>query len=199
MQPTGANFLNDDRGGNRVKNIVSALLCGVCALFLFAACGETQPMETSYTVTNTGKEFVIDTAGQTITNSGDVYRYEISGNDITVIYPDGSSYWRSYSDNGWYGGWSEDYSEGRYVSGDTLLDVLSQRRNTDGASSSSANKGVAILLILLGVFNAIWPRVSWYLSYGWRFKDAEPSDMAMGVGRFSGVAIAVIGLIMLFV
>ena len=42
---------------------------------------------------------------------------------------------------------------------------------------------VAELLILLleavGVFNLAAPRAAWYAEWGWRIKDAEPSDRAL--------------------
>ena len=35
-----------------------------------------------------------------------------------------------------------------------------------------------LLFIVIGLINAISPATGWYLSYGWRYKDAEPSDAA---------------------
>ncbi|HIR50701.1 MAG TPA: hypothetical protein IAA53_05370 [Candidatus Avoscillospira avicola] len=65
---------------------------------------------------------------------------------------------------------------------------------------SASGKYVApgLLLILLGVVNAAFPRAMWYLSYGWRFKNAEPSDAALLVGRAGGAVVAVAGVICLF-
>ncbi len=42
-------------------------------------------------------------------------------------------------------------------------------------------------------------RTVWYLSYGWRYKDAQPSDAALVIGRISGIAALVIGIVMLIV
>ena len=48
------------------------------------------------------------------------------------------------------------------------------------------------LLIIIGLFNMIWPRSAWELTRGWEFKDAEPSDEALYVIRVGG------GLLLLF-
>ena len=56
---------------------------------------------------------------------------------------------------------------------------------------------IAIILII-GLFNCIWPRAAWELTRGWEFKDAEPSELALGLGRAGGVLVAIIGLFLLF-
>lgn len=94
------------------------------------------------------------------------------------------------------GGWSDDYSEDRYIPGDTLVELLSDGAQPEKSSGNSPFIGV--LLLAIGGFNAISPQTSWYLSYGWRFKNAEPSDAALLLGRCGGVLAAVIGLFLLF-
>ena len=49
----------------------------------------------------------------------------------------------------------------------------------------------------MGIFNAAAPRAAWYLSYGWRYKDAEPSDAALVVARLGGAAAITAGVILL--
>ena len=56
---------------------------------------------------------------------------------------------------------------------------------------------MALLLCGVGIFNLAAPKVSWYLSYGWRFKDAEPSNAAITLSRIGGAIAVVIGVIML--
>ena len=58
---------------------------------------------------------------------------------------------------------------------------------------------LALLLCGVGIFNLAAPKASWYLSYGWRFKDAEPSDAYMAIARIGGAIALVIGIIMLIV
>ena len=50
-----------------------------------------------------------------------------------------------------------------------------------------------LLLWAIGLFNVLAPRAAWYLSYGWRFKDAEPSDAALMMARIGGVIAIIIG------
>ncbi|QHT59204.1 hypothetical protein GXP70_03955 [Paenibacillus lycopersici] len=53
------------------------------------------------------------------------------------------------------------------------------------------------LLMLLGLFNAVFPYPSWYLSVGWRIKDAEPTEAALFTNRAVGVIAAIIGLVIM--
>lgn len=57
---------------------------------------------------------------------------------------------------------------------------------------------VGILLILLGIANAAAPRVMWRINYGWRYKDAEPSNTALLVSRVGGVIAIAAGIVFLF-
>ena len=45
----------------------------------------------------------------------------------------------------------------------------------------------------------IRPRAAWALSYGWRFKDAEPSEAALVVNRVCGGALVLLGLVVLVI
>jgi len=56
----------------------------------------------------------------------------------------------------------------------------------------------AKLLIVIGLWNVISPQSAWYFNYGWRFKDAEPSDEALSVGRFGGAVALFIGIVIQF-
>ncbi|QNL45926.1 hypothetical protein H8790_13240 [Oscillibacter hominis] len=167
----------------------------VLLLSLLCACGSPAP-STNYEVSQDGWEFVVDTEQQTITHGDDVFRYTVGGRTVEITYPDGSTYFRTYDSAGWHGGWSDDYSEDRYIPGDTLVELLSDGAQPEKSSGNSPFIGV--LLLAIGGFNAISPQTSWYLSYGWRFKNAEPSDAALLLGRCGGVLAAVIGLFLLF-
>lgn len=58
---------------------------------------------------------------------------------------------------------------------------------------------VGLFAIVIGLINAISPETGWYLSHGWKYKDAEPSDAALTTGRISGIAAIIIGIICFFV
>lgn len=92
------------------------------------------------------------------------------------------------------GGWSEDYVEGTYVSGNILVDIVQEE------APRKANPGKiigAIILIDLGFMDIIFPRISWYLGYGWRYENAEPSNVALIFARIGGFVALVIGIVLL--
>lgn len=176
----------------------SLFLLSLLLLFSLCACG--QKKADVYEVEHGGKVYTVDTVNCTVTVDGYVCAYEIesgsSSTHFTVTYPDGSTYWWSRSGNGGMGGWSDDYDENRYVPGDVLRDVL----NLDASAEweQTGNPLLGILLIALGLFPAAAPRAAWTLSYGWRFKDAEPSELALGVNRVCGVATILLGIFCFF-
>lgn len=53
------------------------------------------------------------------------------------------------------------------------------------------------LLMLFGLFSTLFPYPAWYLSIGWRIKDAEPSEAALFMNRAVGVVAAIVGLIIM--
>ncbi len=154
--------------------------------------------ETMYTVSKNGSEFQVDSIQKTIADGSNTYRYMLSGDAssfrVTITYPDGSSYWYSQSDGIGQGGWSDDYIEGKYVSADTLIDIVQD----DAPQRVSSGKITgAIILIALGIFDIAFPKVSWYLGYGWRYKNAEPSDAALTFAQVGGVVVIIVGFILL--
>ena len=105
------------------KLLLIFILC--TSLLLLPACGKKEPV---YTVElMNGKEYVVDTVNQTIQEGGFTYSYEISlsGDSITIEYPNGSTYWWQQNGAMGHGGWSNDYDPAKYPSdGGTLIDVL---------------------------------------------------------------------------
>jgi len=57
---------------------------------------------------------------------------------------------------------------------------------------------LGVLLIVFGVVLIIKPEVGWFLEIGWRFRDAEPSELALWANRAGGVFSVIIGLVMIF-
>ena len=56
-----------------------------------------------------------------------------------------------------------------------------------------------LLLLAVGIFNTASPHTAWYLEYGWRYKDAEPSDMALTFSRLGGILAIIAAVILIFV
>jgi len=56
---------------------------------------------------------------------------------------------------------------------------------------------VGFILIIIGVISAVSPQSAWYMSIGWKFRDAEPSDAALAMHRITGVIGVIIGIILI--
>ncbi len=164
--------------------LLIALLCGCSG-------------ERNYTVETNGITYVVDTAEETIFDGKNTYHFEFSGGAssyaIKIIYPDGSTY--RCSESGIIS-WSDDYDDDRYASGFTLCNVLSERAPKEAEPGKILG---AIVLVAVGVFNIASPYVAWYLEYGWRYENAEPSDAALLFHRVVGVIAIVIALVLLLV
>lgn len=172
------------------------LLAALC-LLLLAACEGDIGDPNVYDVEYQGKTYTVDQINRTIAVDGYVCQFRVSGNgnDIRfeVTYPNGAT----YSGMGWAGSHSDEYDASRYVSGDTLWEVLEQGK--PGAQRNSGHWFIGLLLVGFGVLEAVYPQLSWYLSHGWRYKNAEPSELAMGLGRVTGVIMIIAGIICFFV
>ena len=184
-----------------MKKLFAAILCVLLGLSLFA-CASSQP--SAYRVQRNGKEYVVDRVSKKISDGTHTYRYSLDGDSggysIEITYPDGSTYWWRTQSSGsivtGHGGWSNDYDENRYVSGETLCDILEA-----AVPKKAESKNILLILGLLavGIFNTASPHTAWYLEYGWRYKDAEPSDLALSTTRFGGIAAIAVAVIMMFV
>ena len=58
-----------------------------------------------------------------------------------------------------------------------------------------------ILLLLVfaitGLISVIKPKAMWYLSNGWRYKNAKPSDAALLVNRIAGILLLILAVAVL--
>lgn len=175
----------------------------LCAVFLLVllcltmtSCGKEEP----YTVTRGDKTFTVDTVNAAISDGEYTYQYDLSGSaekySLDITYPDGSTYWWDQNGNIGHGGWSNEYDEDRYVSGDVLRDIL--EGGLDDGGPALRFLPVSILLAAVGLWGLISPYSAWYVSHGWRYKDADPSETALAVERFGGGFAVVLAVVLLF-
>lgn len=169
--------------------------CFLLALLL-SACGASSSV---YTITKNNVDYVVDKANKTISDGHHTYQYDFSGNSsnysITIKYPNGATYWWNKSGYAGHGGWSHNYDEKRYVDGDILTEVVLEKAPREQKSGQGF---AALLVAAVGVFNIMSPQTAWYLEYGWRFKNAEPSDLALGFNRVGGLIAVIVAVILLF-
>lgn len=167
------------------------VLISVMFVMLFSACAT----QTEYSIIQGAETFVVDKAEGTISCGDAVYQYEIKGSRITITYPNGSEYWWVQEELSGYGGWSDDYDAEEYHPGQDLVDALASEIPDQ---KEARNILPSLILVAVGIWSAISPSSSWYVSYGWRYKNAEPSDVALGVLRAGGVLAVIVGIVLLF-
>lgn len=179
-----------------MKKLLVMLLSALMLLSL-CACSDTGGV---YTVEKDGKTFEVDTVNSTIFDGTHTYQYTFMGDaddySFDVTYPSGATYYWDYSGGAGHGGWSDDYDEKLYVDGGTLCAVVAEKAPT---SIGSWEIVVPALLIILGILNVAAPRAAWQLEYGWRYKDAEPSDTALAFNRIVGIIVTILGVVILLV
>lgn len=57
---------------------------------------------------------------------------------------------------------------------------------------------LALPLIIFGLIGMFSPETSWQIEYGWKFKDAEPSEAALIMNRVFGGIMVIVGIFALF-
>ena len=178
---------------------VCHLLLTILVIFSLTACASSEVSREESTYEKDG--FTVDREAGTITKGEDVYHYKVTGSEntrgITITYPNGATYYFTWSGNVGTGGWSDDYDPDRYVDGDTLCDVISFEPPKE-TRSSGGYPLFGLLFIAIGLFSAWNPTAAWYLEWGWRYKDAEPSDTALMIERIGGVFAILVGIVVMF-
>ena len=184
---------------------VLVFLMVLCILFL-SGCGSTAPKE-PYEGYYNGSTYVVDEANCTVTMDGNTYTYTLSvtprqGAELKLTYPDGT--WSSSSGRvGKYGisitgTDSLGFEHGRYLSCDALWRALDVDERIEGNAGGVGYMLLGVVLALVGFFQFCSPETVWTFNWGWRFKNAEPSDLALSMGRLGGALTIVLGIILFF-
>ena len=130
----------------------------------------------------------------------DRYRYEYDDGDITIVYPNGATWWTSST----AGGWDDDYDPERYIDGDILARQLTQayqysRKNWDPVLVVGF---FSLIIIVVSILDIKHPDILHRMRYGLWVQNAEPTEFALTISRLCGVVtivLAVIGfLVVLF-
>ena len=178
-----------------MKRPIFLMLCLLAAILL-TACGGRRESASTYEKDG----YTVDREAGTITHGEDVYTFTVSGggssSSIRITYPNGATYFWEWSGNGGHGGWSDDYDPVRYADGDFLRDLLDFQAP---AQEEEISPLLIVLLLAVGGFNLAAPRASWYLTYGWRYKDAEPSGVALVLNRVVGALAVLLAVVFLLI
>ena len=183
------------------------LLVAMVMVLNFSACAkQTESYTAPYTIERPdGTVYTVtpsdDTAG-TISDGANTYsyRYKSAGNgySVTFTYPDGETYtWTENSSSG-RGEASLNFDFEKYPSGMVLKGLLRKVRTTQ-EDTSAKNWGLIFFLFFVGAVNTAWLRGVWYLDIGWKVKDAEPSEAALGWSRTVGVVLLIVAVVMMIV
>ncbi len=150
-----------------------------------------------YTYQGGGKTIEVYPAEGKLVCGLEVYTYTVSesGNSTHyhITYPNGGSYY--WSQSGWSGsgGGSDGYNELMYIPGMTLVDAI--RAGED----QTPFPWYALILGGLGALLFFFPKESFHVTYGWRFRDAEPSGAYLGFTRFTGGAAMALAVVLFLV
>ena len=173
------------------------LIFNLLALVFLCSCSMSNK---TYTVEVHGREYVVDRENKTISDDWHTYEYTFSGNRssyrVRITYPNGAEYWFDQTGAMGTGGWTDGYGEKKYADGDTLCDVLLEKAPKEGATEKVL---ASLFLLAVGIFHVAKPEAAWYLEYGWRFKDAEPSDSALALNRFGGVVAIIVAAFLILI
>lgn len=175
----------------------TALILAVLLLCVWlAGCGKTEAPDSGIrTVYSDGVAYTVDTGLCTVSDGEYTYRYSIGAAGMTFTYPDGETSTWGETGGVAYGTSSLNADFSKYADPMILADVIEEASGMS-RSSGSDHTLLALVLIVIGAVDAVWPRKAWYLSSGWKYKDVEPSEMAVGMYRGCGIAAVVIGIIL---
>jgi uncharacterized protein YjeT (DUF2065 family) len=58
---------------------------------------------------------------------------------------------------------------------------------------------VGIIVVIIGIFNIIYPKDRWDREFGRHVKDSEPTERALISNRILGVVIVIVGIAFMFI
>ena len=191
-----------------MKRIFALILIAVMLLTL-SACS-TGPKGTEFqTVEHNGNIVILtfDYDEKTITEDNSfndtgkwnaVYHYEYDNDNITIFYPNGAVWIESPTSTGAAISWDDNYDPQRYIEGDVFAMYLNRAYMSPQIREGIVGIGFACLIMAaVGVVMIKAPEELIEMKYGWRFKNAEPTEFAVWEVRIGGIVV-VVGAIVIF-
>lgn len=169
---------------------IAALLAAACLLAALSACAPGPAVK----ILADGTALTLDAKQQTISDGTNVYRYSVygaAGNcTIEITYPNGAVY-RQEARDGFSTGTGSAGTEG-FADPYAMCGLIK-----DSLPRPAIDRLGGGLLILLGLISLLSPKTAWWLECGWRYQNAEPSSLALGLNRAAGVLGIVLGAALL--
>ena len=183
------------------------LVTVMCFALALGGCAEQNTENLSYSTELDGQSAVI-TFGDTSMSAGEIevgghaytFAYQMDGS-LAIIYPDGYTYTQREQNGALMTPWdynAETVENKGYIDAWTLAWEISAA--TGGIRAERPDRMPlieSILIAAVGVWMLAAPKGAWWLSKGWWYKDAEPSDLALLLYRVGGGVLVVMGVIYL--
>ncbi len=181
-----------------MKNILRPLLRALpLALILALLCCSCF---TTYDTSAEVDGYTVDFQTGQMTDGESVYEFKWSGDEddgsATVILPGGYRYSESWGSSG--------LGVAGYGNSTMAEHELAEKLTRVVRDALTARKNPPILPPLpfivagFGALQIAYPKIYWYLTIGWIFKDTEPSNAYLTIGRIIGGLIVFAGVVLFF-
>ena len=185
----------------RTKCILICLLLALACLL----CGCMRYETPHYTIESTdenGIRYLLFYSEKTIRYDNVTYTYTVDGigtedPTVTVYYPNGAT----YNSNADTAGWSGDYDETQYASGEVLIGLIRPAYVGKRVGPGPVNYILGLFLLVSGVIAVIWPQLAWELSHmfnAWQYENHDPSEGGLAMTRFGGACEIVLAVVAFF-
>ena len=128
-----------------------------------------------------------------------VYCYEYDGGNITIIYPNGATWIESPTSTGAVISWDDNYDPQRYIEGDVFVPYLKQAYMPQYREGIVGIGFACLIMAAVGVVMIKAPEELIEMKYGWRFKNAEPTEFAVWEVRIGGIIVVVVAVVIFLI
>lgn len=129
----------------------------------------------------------------------DIYRYEYDGGNITITYPNGATWIESPTSTGAVISWDDNYDPQRYIEGDVLARYLEEAHRPRSREGIVGIGFACLIMAAVGVVMIKAPEELIEMKYGWRFKNAEPTEFAVWEVRIGGIIVVVVAVVIFLI
>lgn len=156
------------------------------------------------TITAGGDMFTVEVGGvpvwsDTPAEDEDVYRYEYDGGNITITYPNGAVWIESPTSTGAVISWDDNYDPQRYIEGDVFVPYLKQAYMPQYREGIGGIGFACLIMAAVGVVMFVVPEELIEMKYGWRFKNAEPTEFAVWEVRIGGIVVVIVAVVIFLI